>query len=230
MQYTLLKVSLKLVFSFAKIKNDLTKKLDPNFFNKIKSRKLWCAASTHPSEEIFCAETHLELKKTYNDILTIIIPRHINRVKQIYNELSNLNLKVVKYTENNLIKNHTDILLVDTYGEALKFYDISKSVFIGKSLIEYLKDISGQNPIEPARLGCKVFHGPNVNNFKEVYEYLKSLNVSKEVQNSKELSQLLVEELKKEKVNNSQIIEKIENYGTTTLNNVLKEIKIYINN
>ena len=62
-----------------------------------------------------------------------------------------------------------------------------------------------------------------------MYEYLKSLNVTKEVKNPKELSQFLVEELKKEKVNNYQIIEKIENFGIATLNNVLNEIKIYIN-
>ena len=28
----------------------------------------------------------------------------------------------------------TDILLVDSYGESLKFYNISKYVFLGKSL------------------------------------------------------------------------------------------------
>ena len=51
-----------------------------------------------------------------------------------------------KYTENNLIKNHTDILLVDTYGEALKFYDISKSVFIGKFFsVIYNKDSKSQS-------------------------------------------------------------------------------------
>ena len=121
-------------------------------------------------------------------------------------------------------------MLVDTYGEAIKFYNISKCVFIGKSLSESLKDVSGQNPIEPSRLGCKIFHGPNVSNFKDVYEYLGSLNVAKKVKNPKELSAMLVDELRTEKTNNYEIVEKIENYGTNTLNNMLREIKIYINN
>jgi len=215
---------------FAKTKIDSNKKLDLNLFEKIKNRKIWCAASTHPSEEIFCAETHLELKKIYKNILTIIIPRHINRVDEIRNELSNLNLKVVKYTSFAEVKNDTDVLLVDTYGEAIKFYNISKCVFIGKSLPETLKNVSGQNPIEPSRLGCKIFHGPNVSNFKDVYEYLKSLNVANKIKNPKELSQMLTDELKTEKLNNYEIVEKIENYGTNILNNVLREIKIYINN
>jgi len=215
---------------FAKTKKDTNQKLNSNFLDKIKNRKIWCAASTHPSEEVFCAQTHLELKKTYNDILTIIIPRHINRIDEINNQLSNLNLKVIKYTNFTHLKNDTDILLVDAYGETIKFYNISKCVFVGKSLPESLKDVSGQNPIEPSRLGCKIFHGPNVSNFRDVYEYLASLNVANKVENPKELSQMLVDELKTEKLNNYEIVKKIENYGTNTLNNVLREIKIYINN
>ena len=88
---------------------------------------------------------------------------------------------------------------------------------------------SGQNPIEPSRLGCKIFHGPFVSNFAEIYKYLKSLNVTKEVLSPEELSQSLVEELQNNKKKNEQIIQKIENYGLNTLNNVIKEIKIYIN-
>tara|TARA_Y100000590_G_scaffold56023_1_gene58727 strand:+ start:3128 stop:4399 length:1272 start_codon:yes stop_codon:yes gene_type:complete len=215
---------------FAKTKKENEKKLDLNFIDKIKNKKIWCAASTHPSEEIFCAKTHLELKKTYSDILTIIIPRHISRADEINNQLSNLNLKVVKYTNFANFKDDTDVLLVDTYGEAIKFYNIAKCVFVGKSLLESLKDVSGQNPIEPSRLGCKIFHGPNVSNFKDVYEYLGSLNVAKKVEKPKELSAMLVDELKTEKTDNYEIVEKLENYGTNTLNNVLREIKIYINN
>ena len=97
-------------------------------------------------------------------------------------------------------------------------------------MLESLKDVSGQNPIEPSRFGCKIFHGPHVSNFKDVYEYLGSLNVAKKVEKPKELSAMLVDELKTEKTDNYEIVEKLENYGTNTLNNVLREIKIYINN
>jgi len=214
---------------FAKIKSNFNNKLDSTFLNKIENRKIWCAASTHPSEEIFCAKTHLELKKTYKNILTIIVPRHIDRVETIFKDLSNLNLKIVLYSDWSKITNSTDILLINTYGETLKLYNISKCVLLGKSLTKSLKNNSGQNPIEPARLGCKIFHGPNVSNFADVYEYLKHLGVTKEVHSPEMLSQSLIEELKEDKMNNKQIEEKIENYGQNTLNNVLNEIKIYIN-
>ena len=45
-----------------------------------------------------------------------------------------------------------------------------------------------------------------------------------------ELSQSLAEEFKKEKTQNENIVRKIENHGKNTLNNVLKEINVYINN
>ena len=212
---------------FSSIKNDI-KKLDSDFLSKIKNRKVWCAASTHPTEELICAKSHLEIKKIYNNILTIIIPRHIDRVNTINEELSRLDLNVVFSSETNKLNEKTDILLVNSYGEALKFYNISKFVFLGKSLIKSLIKDGGQNPIEPARLGCKIFHGPYVSNFTETYDYLSKLGVAKKINNSEELSLSLVEELKDDKEKNSEITEKIDNYGQNILNNVTMELKKYI--
>jgi len=213
---------------FSNIKNDLNKKLDSDFFNKIKNRKIWCAASTHPTEEILCAKSHLKIKESYNNILTIIIPRHIDRIEKIRKELSNLNLKIVLYSKLDQIDINTDILLIDTYGEASIFYNISKYVFVGKSTIKSLIMDSGQNPIEPARLGCKIFHGPNVSNFVEIYEYLRTLGVTKQVNNSNELSISLIEEFEENKGEKSNIKEEIDNYGQNILNNVIEELKKYI--
>ena len=213
---------------FTKTQEVHKKSLDSNFLDKIKNRKIWCASSTHASEEIFCAKTHINLKKNYKNILTIIIPRHINRIKAISEELLDLNLNIVLFSELNKINNNTDILLVDAYGEALKLYHISNCVFLGKSLIKSLENDSGQNPIEAARLGCKVFHGPNVSNFAEVYKFLETLGVTNKISTPEELEQFLQKELQNDKLNNNQAVDKIINYGQSTLNNVLKEIKIYI--
>ena len=160
--------------------------------------------------------------------MTIIIPRHIDRAKEISAELLNLNLKVAFYSKLDQMNEDTDILIIDSYGESLKFYNISKYVFVGKSLSKTLIMNSGQNPIEPARLGCKIFHGPNVANFIEIYEYLKTLGVTKKVNNSDELSLSLVEEFKEDKAKNDKIAAKIENYGQNIFNNVIIELKKYI--
>ena len=212
---------------FSNIKPN-TKKSDSNFLNKIKDRKIWCAASTHPSEEIICAETHIKIKKNYSKLLTIIIPRHVDRVKTIKEELIKFNLNVILSTGINNFDDNTDIILIDSYGESLKFYNISKYVFLGKSLVKSLAKDSGQNPIEPARLGCKILHGPYVSNFVETYDYLKKLGVTKKVNNSDELGLSLVEELERDEPKNQEIAGKIENYGQNILNNVIMELKKYI--
>ena len=171
----------------------------------------------------------MALKKTYKNALTIIIPRHVDRVKKISEELTKSNLKVSLYKNFKEIDDDTDILLIDTYGEAAKFYKISKCVFLGKSLVESLKKDSGQNPIEASRLGCKIFHGPNITNFSEIYTYLKSLGITCEISSEEQLCKYLINELKEDKTINEDIVKKIEDYGSNTLNNVLNEIKLYIN-
>ena len=213
---------------FSNIKTNSNNKFEENFLDKIKNRKIWCAASTHSPEEILCATTHLKIKKKYNNILTIIIPRHINRVDRIYKELLKLNFKIVFSSQLSKIDSETDIILVDSYGETQKFYEISKYVFLGKSLIKSLIKDGGQNPIEPARLGCKIFHGPYVSNFKEAYELFKTLGITREVSDSSDLSISLVEEFKLDKPKDQVIATKIENYGQNILNNVIEELKKYI--
>ena len=213
---------------FSQIKNSLNTNLNLNILKKIKNRKIWCAASTHPTEELICARSHLELKKNYNNILTIIIPRHIDRSKSIAKELSNLNLKIAFYTEIDQLNDNTDILIIDSYGESLKFYNVSKYVFVGKSLAKNLITNSGQNPIEPARLGCKIFHGPNVKNFTEIYDFLRRLGVTKEINDYNDLSISLVEGFEEDKEINDEISTKIQNYGQSILNSVILEIKKYI--
>jgi len=213
---------------FSNIKNNSNNQLDQKILKKIENRKIWCAASTHPSEEMICAKSHKKVKEIFDNILTVIIPRHINRVEKIREEISKLNLNVTLFSNINQLSSNTDILLIDNYGEALKFYNISKYVFLGKSLVESLAADSGQNPIEPARLGCKIFHGPNVTNFTEIYNLLSDLNVTKKINNYEELSISLVEEFKKNKPKNLENIAKIESYGQNIFNSVISELKKYI--
>ena len=161
-----------LKFTQMKENNDT---LNKNLKKILFSRKIWCASSTHNSEEIICAITHRELKKKYKNLLTIIIPRHINRTPNIISELKKYDLKVCTHSSSQKIDKDTDIYLVDSYGETKLFYKICKIIFLGGSLIKH----GGQNPLEPAMYGCKTLHGPNIWNFKEIYDLLHKNNISK---------------------------------------------------
>ena len=66
--------------------------------------------------------------------------------------------------------------------------------------------------MDAANLGCKIYHGPYVYNFEEIYRVLKEKNISVEVKSSKELSHHLLNDLKYiKKDNNFGII--IEDIG-----------------
>ena len=152
-------------------------KLDTTLLKNLKNRKIWCASSTHLGEEIICSKVHLNLKKKYKNLLTIIIPRHVHRVNKIFQEINDLKLNVVLHSSNPKKLKNVDIYLVDTYGETKKFYDCSDVVFMGKSLAGK----GGQNPLEPARYGAAVLHGPNIDNFsryihatRKIKNYLQS--------------------------------------------------------
>ena len=196
--------------------NTISNKLKSQF----KTKKIWVASSTHSNEEIFCAKTHIELKKKIKNLVTIIIPRHIHRANKIISKLESLNLKVTKHSsKNNNIKN-TDVYLVDTFGETKKFHKISCSVFLGGSIIKR----GGQNPLEAARYGARILHGPNIDNFKDVYKALSSLKASKKITTPNELASLIIFK------RNKNLGNKIKKIGGKILKETINELDKLINN
>ena len=188
-------------------------------------KKIWCASSTHDTEEYLCGKVHKELKKKHKNLLTIIIPRHIERLDEIKTQLHQLNLKTYSFQSNIKISKDTDIFIVDTYGRSNSFYNYCKTVFLGGSIINH----GGQNPLEAARHGCKILHGPNVNNFKEIYKFLKKNGLSKEINNQKELIHSLNLLLSK-KTNTKIMQKKIVEIGQKILKRSYEEINLLIKN
>ena len=109
-------------------------KIDKNLKLQLNKKKFGLHLA-HKSEEIFCAKTHLLLKKDKN-LLTIIIPRHVHRVDEIIKEVENLNLKIALHSERKRNINEIDIYIVDTFGETKKFHEIGCSVFLGGSILK----------------------------------------------------------------------------------------------
>ncbi len=205
---------------FAENYNEKLRKFNKKFKKELNKKKVWVASSTHKDEELFCAKAHIELKKKIKDLLTIIIPRHIHRTQDIISKIKNLNLNVSTHSSNPKSLKNVDIYVVDTFGETQKFHKIGSSVFLGGSIINR----GGQNPLEAARYGAKILHGPNIDNFKDVYKLLKLLKISKKIKSSKELSASVV--FKK----NSNRGLKIKNIGDKILKKTIKEINNIIIN
>ena len=199
--------------------------INQNLKKFIKSKKVWCASSTHYNEEELCGQVHKQLKQKYENLLTIIIPRHINRASSIKESLNKEGLKVHLHQPNTKIKNDTDIYVVNAYGQTKSFYSYCKNVFLGGSIINH----GGQNPLEAARFGCNILHGPNVSNFREIYQFLKQNKISFKVNRSKIMSRTLMKLFSNNK-NSNQIKKKINLIGNKILNDTYKEIGLLLKN
>ena len=203
---------------FSQSENEKTN-LNKDLLNLINSRKTWCASSTHYNEENFCGIAHVKLKKKFKNLLTIIIPRHINRSNSIKAELNNLNLKVHLDEPKKKIDPNIDIYLVNSYGKTKLFYKACKNIFLGGSLIMH----GGQNPLEATRYGCKVLHGPNVSNFREIYRFLNKKNLSRKINNQDQLINYIIKYFNS-KNNPKKIIKDLHLIGVDILNKTYKEI------
>ena len=136
----------------------------------------------------------------------------------ISSELEKLNLKVASHTSGiNKLKD-IDIYLVDTFGETKKFYQMAHSVFLGGSIANR----GGQNPLEAARYGAKILHGPFISNFTDIYNLLKSYKISKKINSATQLSKEITFN------KNVQSRFKIKNIGEKILKKTIKVLDKHI--
>lgn len=118
-------------------------------------RPVWLAASTHPGEEALIAATHRQVAAAHPGLTTIIAPRHPERGPALAADLGAALRSAGAPPEPGL-------WVADTLGELGLWYRLAPVTFVGRSL---LPPGGGQNPLEPARLGCAIAVGPHTGNF-----------------------------------------------------------------
>ena len=128
-------------------------------------RPVWLAASTHPGEEAAAAAIHHALAPAHPGLLTIIAPRHPERGAALATALAAPRRAAGDPPPLG------GIWIADTMGELGLLYRLAPIVFVGRSLVDQGAR-GGQNPLEPARLGCAIATGPHTANFADTVERL----------------------------------------------------------
>lgn len=134
----------------------------------IGARPVIAATSTHAGEESAVIGAHRRLRDNFPGLLTIIAPRHPERGPDIGELARAAGLTAALRSRGERPGAATDIYVADTVGELGLVYRLAPVVFIGGSLVKH----GGQNPIEAAKLGAAILHGPHVWNFAEAYAAL----------------------------------------------------------
>jgi 3-deoxy-D-manno-octulosonic-acid transferase len=128
------------------------------------NRPVWVAASTHPGEETVIAQVHRTVAETHPDLLTIIAPRHPDRGAALAAQLG-----APRRAAGQDPPSGSGIWIADTMGELGLWYRLAPIALVGRSLIA---PGGGQNPLEPARLGCAIAVGPHTGNFTDHVAHL----------------------------------------------------------
>jgi 3-deoxy-D-manno-octulosonic-acid transferase len=146
-------------------------------------RPVWLAASTHPGEELLIAAVHRELAGLYPGLLTIIAPRHPNRGAALAAELDAPRRAIMQEPPEN-----AGIWIADTVGELGLWYRLAPTAFVGRSLVA---PGGGQNPLEPARLGCAIAVGLHTGNFSDHVALLRDAGGLTEVEDGPSLARFV---------------------------------------
>jgi len=133
--------------------------------------------STWPGEETALLEIFIGLRRQYQELRLVLVPRHAERKKRVMAEIAKSGLDFRLWSQCResgtvkMEKKETNVLLVDTTGDLKSFYSVADVVFIGKSLTAR----GGQNPIEAAVYSKPIMVGPYMENFSAVIgDFLES--------------------------------------------------------
>jgi len=186
-----------------------------------KDRTIFLAASTHDGEEDIIKNVSLNISKIKKNLLTIIVPRHPQRNNILFGVKDS---KIAVRSKNQKITEKTLFYIADTIGELNLFYNLADVIFVGGSMVDH----GGQNPIEAAYFGKTILHGKNIQNFTDVYEILRLMKLTEQVQNERQLELIvnkLIENYKKTKTGETKdVAAALKKEGNEAVNNSMAVI------
>ena len=194
-----------------------------NLQQQIDNRAIWLASNTHKGEEEIIIKIHQKLKKFFPNLLTIIAPRHPDRLKEII-KLMPQNLNIAIRSEQQKIGD-CEIYLADTMGELGTFYSLSKISLMCGSLID---DIGGHNPFEAIGIGSVILSGCYVKNNQAIYEDLINNDACVMIKDEAELLFYLLKIMKDKNYYLSLLanVKKLQNNNKKISDDILEKIII----
>ena len=228
------KLGAKNILPAINLKNKLNAPKMPNnkekdIIKSINNKLVLLFASIHEDiEDEATILTHMKAKEIYPKLITIVVPRHPNNIKNLLNLSKTKNLNVIVRSSLNLPNASTDIYIVDTIGELGSFYKISSICFIGGSL----SNKGGHNLIEPALEKCAIIFGPDVSNQKSTSKILLDNKCAIQINSLDELENTIIDLISnKEKINYLankayEIIEEIPSPANTLMDKIKPILKI----
>ncbi|MBE8222146.1 MAG: 3-deoxy-D-manno-octulosonic acid transferase [Bdellovibrionales bacterium] len=203
-------------FAFAFAKNFDSK--DINIKKEKSATNIWIAASTHHSEEDSLIKINQNIRKSQPNTLLILAPRHPERFSAVIKLCEKKNINYVTRSSKKTCDNNTEVFILDSLGELIYFYKLSKIAFIGGSLVS----IGGHNPLEAIAVNTPTVWGPYMFNFLEIKNLLLKNNLGQEALNEKNLESIIENGLKDNNKKDFTTFLKSHSGTTQTIHNKIK--------
>ena len=129
------------------------------------ARSVWVAGSTREGEEALLLDAFALLPPATAPLL-VIVPRHPQRFDEVAALARDKGFEVARRSDAAGVPAATRVVVGDSMGEMLAYYEAADVVLVGGSFLAY----GSQNLIEPCALGKPVIVGPSTYNFQEAAE------------------------------------------------------------
>lgn len=147
------------------------------------------AGSTHNGEEEILIDIHQHLSlKLSSGLLTIIAPRHLERLPALEYFLNQRRLKFQNFSNLSTEARTADIILLDYMGILTRLYAKADFIFCGGSLTTD----GGHNIIEAAAQGRPPFFGPHMEDFADAAALLLDKQAGFQVASGAELEERIL--------------------------------------
>jgi 3-deoxy-D-manno-octulosonic-acid transferase len=127
-------------------------------------RTVFISASTHSDEEARIINQLKTLQGAIPGVLLLIAPRHPERFQEVYQLCLQQGFNVGLRSDPQTLSSQNEVIVLDSLGELLGFYQLSDYAFVGGSLAP----VGGHNVLEPIAMNVPVLSGPHVHNFKTI--------------------------------------------------------------
>ena len=157
---------------------------------RLKNQSILLIASSRQDEEEMILQSLLKLQ--IKNLITIFVPRHPQRFKEVEWMLKKYHVSFIKRSDTKITTRSYQFILGDSMGEMYSYYSLANIALMGGTILSY----GGQNLIESMAMKVPVILGPHTYNFHNVSNEAIRLGAGIRIQTLDQLKKVLPEMLK----------------------------------
>ncbi|MBI2058833.1 MAG: hypothetical protein HYT87_03605 [Nitrospirae bacterium] len=156
----------------------------------LSTHKFVIGGSTRAGEEPVLLDAFAKLRKSFDDLKLMIVPRELERVGEIVRMATDRGFEPVRASglmeaAGSAPPSWTaPVLIWDRFGELAHLYPHARLAFVGASLV----NLGGHNPLESALWGVPTLFGPSRFNVVEECQFAESRGLGYVIRNADEMS------------------------------------------